>query len=229
MENHLIQPFVFDFFGLPASGKSTISHQIVTTLKNNGYKIKEPSFFIDHKVPKIFRVFLKAFIILFHPFLFFKSRKIVLMYEYSGFELIKQTSNIIQKIVAIKKNKKQLVVLDQGIIQAELSLSINKTNDISLFLDFVKKEIGDCKVIPIFLNTNQEECLDRLKKRRTKDSRIEKKNETERTECINHINKLISRTLREINYVEISDVESGIKIARTIINQYDSNSVKTLW
>ena len=40
-----------EFYGLPGSGKSTLSHIVAERLRSEGYAVEEPSYDIDHQHP----------------------------------------------------------------------------------------------------------------------------------------------------------------------------------
>ena len=57
MADNLI-PYV-EFWGLPGSGKSYYSHKVADKLRKEGYKIKEPSWMLDHTYGKYHRAIKK--------------------------------------------------------------------------------------------------------------------------------------------------------------------------
>ena len=47
---------ILEFFGMPGSGKSTVSHLLAERLRGNGYTVIEPSWLIDNKKSKVKRL-----------------------------------------------------------------------------------------------------------------------------------------------------------------------------
>lgn len=179
MENSLAQSLFVEFYGLPGCGKSTISHILANRLMDDGFAVEEPSFTEDHR-PKFARKILKLLYGC-YGFVFHYStyRRIVnLVYEngYMGYEKFTQTVNVLQKVnVYRKENSKKIVIWDQGIIQAAISLSINK--QISAFDNLIRIEdiiSKDVIYYRVFIPVERSVVLERMKKRNTNDSRVEK-------------------------------------------------------
>ena len=201
MESNL-GPNIIDFYGLPGSGKSTTSHNVALKYKNNGKKVVEPSYDLDHEKHKISRKIYKLSILL---RTFFFSHKTYLFFKHlakkNGYTIkngqINQISNICLKIHFLKKyNKRKLdyIIFDEGIAQAAISLSINSkiapSQNLKDILLGIKQKI---KIQYIYIPCEVNTALERVASRNSKDTRIEK----QRTRAaqfllMNRYNELVS-------------------------------------
>lgn len=180
-----------EFYGLPGSGKSTISHTVVEELRKRGKNVKEPTYDMDHqnsrslrKLKKIVKLIVFAFV---YPKKFLSLLKLVKQNGYSGITVIIQCVNIAYKLIIYNGIKADYVVLDEGLTQSAIALNqnINKTinNELSLY-----GLIGRRKVIKIYIKTKPEIALNRLEGRNEHDSRVEKiADKVEQTESLKEL------------------------------------------
>ena len=61
MEDH-ISAVVFDYYGIPGSGKTTFSHRLAEGYRADGKRVAEPSYDLDHKKNRIIRKLEKVLI-----------------------------------------------------------------------------------------------------------------------------------------------------------------------
>lgn len=175
MEVNLKEPIHIEFFGLPGCGKSTISHLLAEKLRAKGYRVYEPSYELDHYSNPLIRKTKKLFI----TASFFLSnhkicRKIKLQVKvngYCGSSAMQQMINIIPKISIYMSNKPAVYIWDEGLLQSAISLAFNSEEDVNLTYNSIKKDVSSIKVL---LQTDVYTALDRMNKRTTNDSRVEK-------------------------------------------------------
>lgn len=125
MENPLI---LVDFYGLPGSGKSTVSHKLADALREQGIPVAEPSYGMDHRGSTLSRRFRKIHAAVLLGLASVKSakalRRLVAECGYRGFGFIHQYLNLAYKIRWIYRMKKKGVTFfDEGIIQSCISLA----------------------------------------------------------------------------------------------------------
>ena len=155
MGNSLVLPLFVEFYGLPGSGKSTLSHIVAERLRREGYTVNEPSYVIDHL----------------HPL-----PKIIKKNGYKGMEAFKQTVNIILKIRIYNSPKAaEIVMIDQGLIQASVSLSMygdmKARDNYERLLSLMPNAMA---ALIFYIEVDEETAMNRMGKRMTNDSRVEK-------------------------------------------------------
>lgn len=178
-----LKTVILDFYGLPGSGKTTLSHEIAEKLSCSHSTIAEPSYDYDHKLNPLCRKLKKFFDSFFFGVTHFKHFaaivSIVKNNTASGAELFSDIINITTKIAMISRyqKKRDYIVFDEGIAQAAISLMIDNPEKAgNVFQDI-------CKLLdePYCIKLVRVECkpdvaLDRVLKRKTNDTRVEKMN-----------------------------------------------------
>ncbi len=180
MENDIKYPLHLEFYGLPGCGKSTISHLLSNNLKILGYKIVEPSYEIDHVrggklVRRIYKIKMLVSLILFHHACFSSIVDIVKSNGYKGKDFVSQVVNVAQKIsIYNSKISDDIVIWDQGLVQAAVSLSTNSNvsaaDNLAKLLLIIKKT----NIFSVYMKCDMETALYRMKMRDSNDSRVEK-------------------------------------------------------
>lgn len=220
-----------EFFGLPGSGKSTVSHEMAKKIADTGYQVTEPTYILGHSRNPLSRVmhkFLASIVFsIKHPILTKETRKLVIENEYSGIEKIKQLVNLLNKISIYKKNAKKITIWDEGIAQASISLSINSS--IKPVDNYKKiKNIADDKAIIylVYISTNKQTSFKRMNERQTNDSRVEKAGKEESIalmnnfyDCVNNMAIIADYTIN--NNKDISNIKYDTIIASIIENSYE--------
>lgn len=201
MEADIRKPIVLEFYGLPGSGKSTISHLVAQELRKQGRKVIEPTYDVDHKYSVGKRKAIKLIKLieyaLLYPEEFHRLRKLITENGYAGLNKLKQASNIAQKLMAYKTNKEDVVVFDEGLTQAAISLAQNRSNVVEIEKDLYKL----CKaknIRKIFVKVDLETAISRMEGRDKHDSRIETiENELERISALEEFEKQCDRIISE--------------------------------
>lgn len=191
-----------EFYGLPGSGKSTLSHIVAERLRSEGYAVEEPSYDIDHQhpLPKKFKKFaIGGYWLVFRHRQYRRISEIVKQNGYKGLTAFTMTVNVIQKMRIYNSRKHaEIVIIDQGLIQACVSLSTN--GDISTKENYEKLLClmpNAAAASRIYIDVDDETAIDRMSKRATNDSRVEKlKDHNSKMEMLGRIRKEI-KSVRE--------------------------------
>lgn len=179
MANHLTAPAYIDFFGLPGSGKSVLSHMVANEFVAEGYDVEEVSYDMDHNTNSFLRSIKKT---LAFSLLLFSTPKVIYniskVLRYNGLSpynglFFRHLINISYKINAYK-GKRSLIMYDEGFCQVVLSISYNNTN----FKEDSYQQIIDCigkerKRINVFIKTSPKTALNRIKQRHDGQSRLD--------------------------------------------------------
>ena len=129
MENN-IETLHIEFYGLPGSGKSTISHELGNYLIEKDYKIVEKTHEMSHSMNQKIRICKKIIesiaYALIHPKRTKSIYKQVKKNNYKKAEKVIQIINILPKMLTYTHPKKNTIYLwDEGLIQSALSLSFS--------------------------------------------------------------------------------------------------------
>lgn len=201
MENPVKKPFSVEFYGLPGCGKSTISHLVATKLRDEGFLVDEPSYEMDRNCNPLFRKLKKIFIYFYwfiiHNNTFQGVNVLVGGNGYSGIAKIEQISNVLQKISVYRKSEQnRMVIWDQGLVQASISLSlkgkINAGENLKSLLHILNPNL---ETVNVLIFVNEQVALDRMSQRLTNDSRVEKIKDD------NQKHEMMSRFQHEIDVI----------------------------
>lgn len=180
MEDTLKLPLHVELYGLPGCGKSTVSHKVAEMLRSEGFGVIEPSYDLDH-LPNSFvrkaRKLLSTFSwLIFHIRSYLSVDSIVKANGYSHFEKLMQISNVIQKLRKYQNiHSNNVVIWDQGLVQAAISLSICGEIEASENLVYLLRLIPSNVTITHFLiNVGSSVAIQRMTLRSSNDSRVEK-------------------------------------------------------
>ena len=189
MANHLI----IDFYGLPGSGKSTLSHRVAEMLRKAGYSISEVSYDMDHRHREIMRFLLKlknALLLLLHsPNTFSRLSSIVKQTGFSVYStsFYRQLLNIAYKVHGAKYGDgNDIQFFDEGFCQSVLSLYYNKADTFSeSTIEKIVMLLGELKKIEyVFVETDFSTIQKRLHCRLDGDSRMERLSEKDMTRIL---------------------------------------------
>lgn len=179
MEDSLKKSLFVEFYGLPGSGKSTLSHLVAERLRREGHAVDEPSYETDHQHPlpkRVKKMAVGGYWFVFHHEQFSHIENIVRQNGYTGMEAFKQIVNVIQKMRIYNSPKAfEIVIIDQGLIQASISLSmygaVKAKENYERLLLLMPNAVDALRV---YIDVDSETALDRMRKRTTNDSRVEK-------------------------------------------------------
>lgn len=168
-----------EFIGLPASGKTTLSHVVADRLRSKGYHVSEPNYEIVHGHHGIVRVLCKLYVLLkfrlTFPVEYKQIKRIVDSNSYHGVCAKKQLVNLILKVIAYHHYKGGIIIWDQGIYQAIISLSITgRKNCIVNKNELLHYGLINKSIVKIYLKTPVDVAMQRLENRRDGKSRIDK-------------------------------------------------------
>lgn len=225
MANHIKQPTVLDFFGLPGCGKSTVSHKLAESLRSDGYTVYEPSYNLDHNLSGIKRKLVKLwqYILYFlvHPVRSNEISKLVKDNGYSAFsERLSQCINIASKFWAVKKNGFDYILFDEGFCQASISLALKSENPTVAASNYTRiMDIGRNKleIKPVYLQLDTETALLRLEKRGESNSRVDAEGDPAVRKLLmkrfeENCEALAGGDLLTIQSVEVNETVNGILI-----------------
>ena len=198
MESHLIRTSIFDFYGIPGSGKTTKAHALAEQYRSIGKSVVEPSFALDHNRSVAGRRIKKLWITAKFFFLYHKAfksiRTLVARNNYSkknGSAI--QIVNISTKLYSIihYNGLFDYIIFDEGVAQAAISLSVNSmisaADNLGFLLSFIE-ELPEYHLVQV--KTNITDALERVETRQSKDTRIEMlKTKQERIEWMERYNK----------------------------------------
>lgn len=179
MEDSLKKSLFVEFYGLPGSGKSTLSHLVAERLRREGHVVDEPSYETDHQHPlqkRVKKMAVGGYWFVFHHVQFCHVKNIVRQNGYTGMEAFKQIVNVIQKVRIYNSPRAfEIVIIDQGLIQASISLSmygaVKAKENYERLLLLMPNAVDALRV---YIDVDSETALDRMRKRTNNDSRVEK-------------------------------------------------------
>lgn len=226
METNIIKMVCLDFFGMPGSGKSTISHTVAEKLRQRNYTVFEPSYELDHTMKSFTRKMKKLYIVL---SFYIKNRQLCKQIFQSIFQnnglntndYLRYYFNIILKIALLnRKPLSEFCIFDEGLCQAVISLSINRSmNTVDCYQQLHSYIGSDISYIPIYLQSREETALERMFVRGSKDSRVEKIKDKNEQIALLRAFEIACNTFLPIDCMIIdSDNTEAIACAEIIMN-----------
>ncbi len=178
MGPELIDRTVFlEFYGLPGCGKSTISHLVAEELRNQGKKVIEPTYDVNHGCPTVIRKVVKlcylACYSMMHSEEYKGLKRLIRSNGYAGFETFIQAANISQKLWEYDHAKSDYVIFDEGLTQSAISLAWrtkNSAENETVLYGLCKKR----NALKYYVKVDVDKALERMAGRVRHDSRIEK-------------------------------------------------------
>jgi len=169
-----------EFFGLPASGKSTLSHRVAQILANAGMRVEQPAYFLAHGLGRCERSIRKsrhvAGEILLHPGYALRSMEAILATrQRSVSDLVKMVFNwlLVSSLVRPKRYFRGVRLLDQGVFQAFWSVGFSaKTDDLRSLIGSLRARVPTPTAVAV-VEASLATIQRRLEARREFDSRVE--------------------------------------------------------
>lgn len=172
-------PVHIEFYGLPGSGKSTVSHMLAKKLRKAGYTVFEPTYSTDHGRPPFIRRMKKLFQAASFSLFHFRSVtgviRLLKLNNYSSAGMIRQLCNILPKLKVYAAGRSGIYIWDEGLIQSSVSLSLfsmisaGRNHRQLTGSPSIKKHMD----IPVYVTVNEEEAAERLERRTVRESRAE--------------------------------------------------------
>lgn len=169
---------IIDFYGLPGSGKSTVSHKLAEVLRDKGYSVEEPSWTTD-RMPSWKRLSLKMITSFAYCVCHIKTM-VYIIEEASVFKLPPKTA--IKLLVNTgyimymftKKRDCDYSIFDQGLIQAVISLYTE--NNESTYYEMYKRlrQAIPYNTEPVYIVVDVSTAMERMLHRKDGKSRAEK-------------------------------------------------------
>ena len=176
MEINLEESIHIEFLGIPGSGKSTLSHELAEALRKRGYCVFEPTYVDAHEFSvigrKIRKVLIVVYVMICKRTLFKRISAIVKCGKKK--EYFTHVRNIVPKLLVYLKPKNAIYIWDEGLIQSAISLSVNTDLDVKKVKDEMFSLVNKEKMVSVFLDVDTKTALERIEKRITNDSRVEK-------------------------------------------------------
>lgn len=181
---------ILDFYGMPGSGKSTISHMLAERLRNDGYTVIEPSWILDSNDSTFKRYGKKTLLALFyqlnHPTVVIKAMKN--NKGNSFIQSLKLWLNLSYTMYYLtKKRAVDFLIMDEGIAQGVVSLvteCVNTKTDECYSM--LRKKIK-FDLIEIYVRISVETALKRLNLRGTTYSRVDRIDESKKEAYLSSI------------------------------------------
>ena len=211
-----------EFYGLPGSGKSTISHLVAEELRRQGKTVQEPTYDTDHKYSPSVRKGIKLQKLtryaMFNPWKCKELFKLIRDNGYTGSEIISQAANIAPKLWEYDCARADYVFFDEGVTASAISLVNNNGSS----FENEKALYNLCKqrtVRKFYIKVPPEIALLRMAGRAKHDSRIEKiRDEAERNSAL----KAIETNCEKIIGIRIEGTKSIKEIIRDILAEMEN-------
>ncbi len=216
----------YDFFGMPGSGKSTVSHAFAEALREKGEVVVEPSFNLDRMSGlkrQILKIIFACLYSIQNPSHIGKIQKLININGYCGIhEKISQYVNLAIRLRDVNKSIKHnsVTILDQGIYQASISLSQKHGTDVKKNLNEIKKMLS-VEITPIYVDVCMEIVIQRLTERNTFLSRIDRENDPKKKQEMLWIVYNACESLVQDNIYRIDGADRLSEIIEILLNELE--------
>lgn len=204
---------VLDFFGLPGSGKSTVSRELKTLLEKKHIDVSFESYVLDHEYHSYIRKAKKLFytfrLLLSCPIACVNVMHIVKVNKNTFCDMISAYINLCYKlwIVYVNQNK-EYVIFDEGFIQGIISLSLYNSEKFQknfYTLLHILESLG-VGIKPIYIYTSLVQSVYRMNNRTKHDSRAEKaKTYEEKIEFLVLYQDCVAMAKQLTKYIEVNN------------------------
>ncbi len=218
-----------EFYGLPGCGKSTISTLVARNIEKCGYMVKCASAETGSEVNLLIRRIVKfrrtiSYCIR-HRDDCVSIKGIVQDNGYVGKrERLKQFVNVVQKLYYYSDKKNECVFIwDEGLTQASISLSVKGSitakSNAERLLHFCSDKT---QIVNIYIKEDIETVIDRMSKRKSNDSRVEKIHDNDKKIS------LLNRFKTECDTIEPQIVVEGKGKTPTTIAQEICDALRSM-
>lgn len=170
MENNI----VLDFYGLPGSGKSTISHHLALILSKE-LTVDEPSYNMEHRHRRGIRFMLKSLATIY--LLVTSLRRLLILRKLllgAGLKMCQksyfsQILNLSYKINYLTTENSKILIFDQGLCQATASIFWRRdygTDALSVYSNLQRMVGCRKRIVNVYVVSDVETAMDRLTRRR---------------------------------------------------------------
>jgi thymidylate kinase len=188
---------IIDFYGLPGSGKSIVSHVLADELRNNGYTVEEPSWMTD-RLPSWQRLGRKLFASIAYSLCHLSILKAAMrksgnagLLSKTKMKLWINTSYIMHMIE--KPSVCDYRIFDQGIFQAVVSLyTENELDTYRELYNMLMCQLSE-PVIPVYVSVAKRIAVERMAGRSGGKSRAEKLGNDARQKMLDRIGVLCEK------------------------------------
>ncbi len=212
---------VLEFYGIPGSGKSTISHMVANQLRERGLNVSEPTYHTDNECSVPMRKLVKALglirYMLLHPIKYCTLIRIINENGIGGIRAISHSSNITVKLWEYEHSKADYVLFDEGLVQSAVSLSsgvVSASENENRLFRLIKLP----EVIRIHIVVSSETALNRLINRPRHDSSIEKiDGDEKKLEALNVYREKCNLISSDMVVENLTESESADVIIRQLL------------
>lgn len=218
-----------EFYGLPGSGKSTISHMVAKELRAKGFDVCEPSFNSDHMlhpiVRKIFKLYKTILFSLRYPRLVKEIYE--LLCQGKKIELLcflKHFLNIAPKFICYLDSQRKIYIWDEGLVQSSIAATLDNHTNTDVVANELISISGDKKIIKVYTKIDIDTALKRLEGRVKHDSRVEKEHDVlKKVDLMNQFNASCESIKGE--RIVINNTVGGDYIYNYIIKAIDYQNI----
>lgn len=165
-----------EFYGMPGSGKSTISHQVADRLRAEGVSVSEPTYDVDHRYRSIRRRIHKLSSLvkyaLENPANSALLKRLVRDAGYRGSSAFSMRAGIANKLLVYAQDRADYVLLDEGLSQSSISLAYKGSSCVNNEKNLYDLCDAD-NIIKIYVRVPVDAVMERMNARDKHDSRIE--------------------------------------------------------
>ncbi|QQK80445.1 AAA family ATPase [Salicibibacter cibi] len=235
MSNH---PHIYEFIGMPGSGKTTVAGHVINHLKADGYSVPSIKEIIKVRTFKLNR---PSQLIKYISFFFFCLVNVLLFYKvltFSSSVKPRNTESYIYSIVlmrhlyyirTLKKKNYDIIIMDEGTLQYVWSIvlsgdSFSKARLTKLVRALSKKN----DVNLLFMSFDAKSAADRVKKRNLKSGRINLLSSQKLESLLTYHQKSMDIILENINQIKpsLKRIKGGKPInekVHTVLNIVEFN------